>query len=88
MSYRPACQKVIKPDAPEIRDMTVEEYVRPPCTPLYPPCNRKVRSPEPEPEMPICPCPPPSLPPCRSRPNDEECCKITGSAPRKFPKPW
>ncbi|KAH9496444.1 hypothetical protein Btru_010841 [Bulinus truncatus] len=87
MSYRPPCEKVLRPKEPENVDLQVEEYVRPLCVPLYLPCNRKIRTPEPEPEMPICPCPPPSLPPCRSKPNDDECCKVVGAKPKKFPKP-
>ncbi|KAK3731678.1 hypothetical protein RRG08_035348 [Elysia crispata] len=56
------CRKICGEEV-KLPEPDKEEYVRPPCVPLLPPCPMrappKAKTPEPEPEMPPCPCPPP-----------------------------
>ncbi|KAK0049403.1 junction-mediating and -regulatory protein-like X3 [Biomphalaria pfeifferi] len=78
ITNNPACDGSVK-QAP-MEPPVLEEYQRPPCVPLMPPCAMKVvekprtptpePEPEPEPEMPACPCPPPLVAPCESK-NDK-----------------
>ncbi|KAK3794403.1 hypothetical protein RRG08_019370 [Elysia crispata] len=56
-------------------DMEVEKYVTPPCISIPPPGKRKkVRTPTPDPEIPIKrPAPPPLLPPCTTKAKENPC---------------
>ncbi|CAL1535784.1 unnamed protein product [Lymnaea stagnalis] len=83
MSQKPTCtnKDCGLPDERTF-NLKVEEYVRPPCVSVLPPCGIKVRSPEPEPDMPLSPCPAPNLPPCRWKRIPDDDCIVVDSKPR------